>query len=117
MTNLNISLDDGHNKAAIKSGEMGSHGLSTKRRAAAHQSLEPIRGLGGDVNLDNSIVREAREQRCLRADGDAVLGVEGELFLSDLEQAHLQVRLQRPLVRVEHGAGLAETPLTCGPGC
>ena len=45
-------------------------------RNAQVERLEDIARLLGYVDLDDAVVREAREQRRLRADGDAVLRVE-----------------------------------------
>ena len=47
-----------------------------RRRHRQVQRLEPVARVGGDVDLDDAVVREAREQRRLRADRDAVLRVE-----------------------------------------
>jgi len=55
-------------------------------RNAQVERLEDIARLLGYVDLDDAVVREAREQRRLRADGDAVLRVELQLLLSNLEK-------------------------------
>ena len=46
---------------------------------------------------------EARQHRSLRADVLAVVGVEVELLLTNLEQLDLEIGLEGALVRIQHG--------------
>mmetsp|Transcript_8821 Transcript_8821/g.29117 ORF Transcript_8821/g.29117 Transcript_8821/m.29117 type:complete len:208 (+) Transcript_8821:1483-2106(+) len=86
--------------------ELKAHGGSGDTQV---ERLEPVRLVGRDVDLDDAVVGEARQQGRLRADGDAVLSVELQLLLSNLKQAHLQIGLERALIRVQHACA-APTP-------
>ena len=81
------------------SDELESHG---ERGDAQVAGLEPVGRLRRYVHLDDPVVRKPRQQRRLRADRDAVLRVELQLLLADLEERDLQVRLERALVREQH---------------
>ena len=59
------------------------------RRHAQIECLEQVVRLLGNIDLDDAVVGKAREQRGLRADGDAVLRVELQLLLANLEQGDL----------------------------
>ena len=56
--------------------------------------------------LHHARKREARQHRSLRADVLAVVGVEVELLLTNLEQLDLEIGLEGALVRIKHGRRL-----------
>eukprot|EP00966_Prymnesium_polylepis_P283419 6548306-Prymnesium_polylepis.2 len=77
-------------------------GTMRTRHRGAHKRFEPVGSLGRDIDLDDAVVSETGEQRCLCANGNAVLRIEGELLLANLQEADLEVGLERALVGVQH---------------